>query len=92
MKIPKKKVLDPRGLVPPPSGSGVSLPRDPDRVWLTIDRKYYVAQYETLLISLGASTSVDPGETIATATRRVFEELKSEFGDVVEVMRGEEGV
>jgi hypothetical protein len=66
--------------------------RDPDRAWLGIERKYRVAEYESLSISLGASVSVDPGETIADATRRVFGQLRAEFGDIVEVMRGEEGV
>jgi hypothetical protein len=65
---------------------------DPDRVWLSIERKYNVAKYESLSVSLGASTAVEPGETIRSATRRAFEELREEFHDVVEVMRESEGV
>ena len=61
-------------------------------MWLTIERKYRVAAYESLSVSLGVSSSIDPGETVASTTRRVFGELKEEFGDIVEVMRGDEGV
>jgi hypothetical protein len=92
--MPRKKVaFDPEKAVPPPSGSGLVPPRvDADRAWLGLERKYRVAEYESLTVSLGASTSVDPGETVATATRRVFDQLIGEFRDVVEVMRGDEGV
>lgn len=77
-------------LAGPQSAGGTA--RDPDRAWLGIERKYRVAEYESLTISLGASTTVDPGETVADATRRVFEQIRAEFLDVVEVMRGGEGV
>lgn len=80
--MPTKKVLA------RPDAGGV----DPDRAWLSIERKYRVAEYESLSVSLGASTSVEPGETVADATRRVFGELLGEFRDVVEVLRGEEGI
>jgi hypothetical protein len=64
----------------------------PDRVWLTLERKYRVAEYESLTVSLGASTSVDPGENLSDASKRTFEQLKSEFYDVVDVMRSKEGL
>lgn len=63
-----------------------------DRVWLTVERKYRVAEYESLTVSLGVSATIDDGETIGSTTSKAFGELKSEFGDIVEVMRGEEGV
>lgn len=62
-----------------------------DRVWLTLKRSYRVADYESLSVEMGAASSADPGETSADALRRVFAELKTEFGDVIEVMRAEHG-
>lgn len=79
---PKTKVA-----VPGPKSSA-----DPDRVWLNVERKYRVAQYESMTISLGASTTVEAGETPRAALRRTFDELRAEFADVVEVMREQEGV
>lgn len=66
--------------------------RDSDRVWLGIGRKYRVAEYESLTVDLGVSTTVEPGETPKDAMQRVFVQLKEEFVDVVEVLRGEEGL
>lgn len=89
---PTKKQL--AKIEPPPSGTGVVPPRsaDPNKVWLTIERKFRVAEYESLTVNLGAAISIDPGETIGSTMSRTFAELKSEFGDVVEVMRGDEGL
>lgn len=82
-------------LVPPPSGSGVQRPAppvEPDRAWLTLERKYRVAQYESLSINLGAATSLKPGEDLPAGIRRLFGELHGEFSDVLEVMREQEEV
>lgn len=92
MTAPKKKVLDPNRTVPPSGGSGAVPPREPERMWLTIERKYRVAAYESLSVSIGVSSSVDPGETFGSTTRWVFGELREEFNDIVEIMRGDEGV
>lgn len=81
--MPSKKVL-----AEPESG----VDRAPDRVWIGIERKYRVAEYESLTVSLGASSSVDPGEDVRAAARRVFAQLRVEFYDVVEVMRSAEGL
>jgi hypothetical protein len=89
----KKRVAgDPK---PPPSGTGVSAPRtdvEPGRVWLTLARKYRVAEYESLTVDLGASSPLEPGETQSQALKRVFAELREDFGDVVEVMKAQEGM
>ena len=87
-KMTPKKKLAADEVVPPRSGSGVAPPRsDPDRIWMSIERTYNVAAYESLKVSVGGSSSVEPGETIATATRRVFDEIRGEFADMVEVIR-----
>jgi long-subunit fatty acid transport protein len=86
------KAAGPDDVAPPPSGTGRQVPVDTDRVWLTLGRKYRVAEYESLSIDLGAASSVQPGEDLAAAHRRVFRELKGEFGDVLAVMRAEEGI
>jgi hypothetical protein len=91
---PKTKILDPSSVVPPSGGTAIQSPRsgEADRVWLGIERKYRVAEYESLSISLGAAVSIEPGETIRSTLRATFSELKEEFADVVEVMRGTEGL
>jgi hypothetical protein len=65
---------------------------DPDRAWLTLERKYRVAQYESLTVNLGAATAVQPGEDLPEAMKRLFRELREEFSDVLEAMREQEGV
>jgi hypothetical protein len=65
---------------------------EPDRVWLTLERKYRVAEYESLTINLGAASSVEPGEDLGGASKRLFRTLRAEFGDVVAVMRESEGL
>lgn len=64
----------------------------PDRVWMTLERKYRVAQYESLQVSLGASSNVEPGENLSAAQKRVFSQLREDFYDVVDVMREAEGI
>ena len=73
---------------PEPLPEGAS----PDRAWLQLERKYRVAEYESLAICLGVSANVNPGESPAQAARRLFEELKVEFDEVLAVMRTENGI
>lgn len=93
---PKKKLavnLD--NLVPPPGGTGVQpaqTPLEPDKVWLTLERKYRVAEYESMTVNLGAATSVDLGEDLSAASKRLSKTLREEFWDVVGVMREAEGL
>ena len=63
-----------------------------DRVWLTLKRNFRVAEYESLGIELGVASSAEPGETARDAVRRVFGDLRVEFGEVLEVMRAQEQV
>ncbi len=90
---PKNKLGNNR--VPPSSGSAISGQRtdiEPGRIWLTLSRKYRVAQYESLSVDLGASTSLEPNESHSAAHKRVFKDLLESFADVVEVMRDREGI
>lgn len=89
------KTIKTDAVKPPPGGSGVQLPEAPpapERVWITLERKYRVAQYESLMINLGVAGNLEPGETHAGALRRLFTEVRQEFYDVVEVMRETEKV
>jgi len=82
-------------LKPPPGGFGVQAPSAPveqDRVWLSLERKYRVAEFESLAINLGASVTLEPGDTVPDGVKRLFSELRREFNDVLEVMRDQEGV
>jgi hypothetical protein len=82
-------------LANPPSGTGVqppARPPEPDRVWLSLERKYRVAEYESLTVALGATSSLEPDEDLRAAAKRVFGQLRAEFGDVVDVMRAQEGI
>lgn len=67
-------------------------PVDPDRAWISIERTYRVAVYESLKVSLGVSVSTYPGETVRGALHRAFGELKPEFDDVAGLLRVEHGV
>lgn len=63
---------------------------DRDRVWLSMERKYNVAAYETLTIQIGGSVSLNTLETVREGVRRLYGEIKDEFNDIKEVMRREE--
>ena len=76
-----------------PAGSPADADRaDADRVWVTIERKCRVAQYESLTVNLGAAVSVLPGESLEEAHRRAFAATKPEFDEVLELMRKEAGI
>lgn len=83
-------------LVPHPIGTAVSASPstnvEPDRVWLSLGRKYRVAKYESLSVDIGVSASVEPGESRSGTLKRVFRELLEEYGDIVDVMRDREGL
>ena len=79
-------------LASPKGGSGAQAPVDPDRVWMTLERKYRVAEYESLTVNLGAATTLHPGESVQAGAKRLFGELRGEFNDVLEVMREQESV
>lgn len=63
---------------------------DRDRVWLSLERKYNVAAYETLTVQVGGSVSLDPVETVREGVRRLYGEIRGEFDDIKEVMKREE--
>lgn len=73
-------------------GTGVVNRSVDDRVWVSLGRKYRVAEYESLSVDLGVAVSLEPGEGLANGLRRVFAELKGEYDDVTGVMREEEGI
>lgn len=96
MKPSSKKPLDLTKVKPPEGGTGVAPKLDlegkePDRAWLSMERKFKVVDYESFSISLGATSSCNPGESIGEATNRIWQELKAEYADIIEVMREEEG-
>lgn len=64
--------------------------KQPDRVWMSIERRYKVVDYESLMINVGASVSLEPNESISDGTKRVFKEVREEFNDITEVMKEQE--
>lgn len=67
-------------------------PEPADRAWLSLERKFRVAEYESLTVSLGASSSLEPGEDLGAGLKRIFGTVREEFGDVIEVMRADAGI
>lgn len=63
---------------------------DSNRVWISLERKYNVAAYETFTVQVGGSVSLDPLETVREGVRRLYNEIREEFDDIKEVMRKEE--
>ncbi len=63
---------------------------DSDRVWLSLERKYNVAAYETLTVQLGGSVTLNPLESVREGIRRLYGELREEFDDIKEEMRRQE--
>lgn len=62
-----------------------------NKVWVSIERTHMVQPYQPLKISVGASSNIDPDNTIKKQLRIVFEELLEEFNDIKEVMIDNEG-
>jgi hypothetical protein len=54
------------------------LPLQNGTVTVGITRKYNVAQYETLDVTVSVTASSEPGETQKEATQRIFEQLKED--------------
>jgi hypothetical protein len=63
-----------------------------DRVWMSIERKYKVVDYESLTINIGVSSSLEPNESISDATQRVFKEIREEFTDITDIMKEQEEI
>jgi len=93
-----EKKLRPENLVPPPGGSGiqrrppekleVEVRRDGgDRVWAQVSRKVRLAKYESLEVGCGSTVSVNEGETLSDALKRVGAVVREEFAELLEVLR-----
>lgn len=66
--------------------------KQPDRVWMSIERRYKVVDYESLMLNIGASASLQPNESISEGSQRVFKELHEEFNDITELLKEQEGI
>jgi hypothetical protein len=51
-------------------------------VTVGITRKYNVAQYETMDVTVSVTDSTEPGESQADATKRIFDQLKKDAKEV----------
>jgi hypothetical protein len=82
-------------MVPPEGGSGVQrarAPREDDRAWVQISRKVNLGRYDMLEVGCGATVTVDPGETLAEALKRVEADVRREHAELLEALREDSGV
>ena len=67
-------------------------PSEVDRTWVAIERTVNLAPYESLKVAVGATVSLEPGESVTDAIRRVAKDVRQEHADMLEVVREEQKV